>query len=411
LQSPADINRRAKNGPPPATATAPVEVAAVRTRTDLARFIDLPWRIYRAEPGSKWIPPLRLMVRDTLDIRKNPFWRNADRELFLVLRDGEVVGRIAAIENRAHNDFHSDRVGFFGFLECFDDPEAAAALFDAAERWLRDRGLDTMRGPISPSTNHECGLLVQGFRWEPTFLTPWNPRYYAQLCEGAGLAKSKDLLAYFIPMASPRFSLPESYQAHASRALERSGLTFRDMDLDDYATEIERWWEVYNTAWERNWGFVPMTKEEFLFMGKELKPLILRQFAFVAEKDGEIAGFMLVIPDYNQIFKRIPSGRLLPTGIFKLLLGKSRLRSGRTILLGIRPEYRGRSIYELFVHEAVRRGREYGAVGAEASWILEDNDQMNRPLVRMGVKAYRRWRIYDRPIPPAARPAKAGDTP
>jgi GNAT superfamily N-acetyltransferase len=376
-----------------------VEVIEVESRGALRDFIDLPWRIHGAADDSKWIPPLRIMVRDTIDTRKNPFWRNADRKLFVARREGRTVGRIAAIENRAHNDFHGDRVGFFGFFECLDDDEAAGALFDAAERWLGERGLDTMRGPVSPSTNHECGLLVQGFRWEPTFLTPWNPRYYSRLCEGAGLRKSRDLLAYFIPMASPRFSLPESYEAHALRALERSGLTFRDMDLDGYSAEIERWWGVYNTAWERNWGFVPMTKEEFLFMGKELKPLIIRDFAFVAERDGEIAGFMLIIPDYNQVFKLIPSGRLLPTGIFKLLLGKSRLRSGRIILLGIRPEYRGRSIYELFVHEALRRGRAYGAVGAEASWILEDNDQMNRPLVRMGLKAYRRWRIYDRAIP------------
>jgi GNAT superfamily N-acetyltransferase len=386
----------------------PLLVAPVRTRAEFRRFIDLPWRIHRAEPGSKWIPPLRLMVREVLDTRKNPFWLNAARELFLAVRDGRVVGRIAAIENRAHNEFHADRVGFFGFFECFNDPEAAEALFGAAGEWLRRRGLDTMRGPMSPSTNHECGLLVQGFRWEPTLMTPWNPRYYLQLYERGGLLPVKDLLAYFIPMASPRFSLPESYQTHAARALEKSGLTFRDMDLDSYAEEMERWWDVYNSAWERNWGFVPMSREEFLYMARELKPLIIRDFAFVAEKDGRIAGFMLIIPDYNQIFKRIPSGRLLPSGIFKLLLGKSRLRSGRVILLGVRPEFRGRSIYELFANEAVRRGRSYGAVGAEASWILEDNDQMNRPLVRMGLKAYRRWRIYDRPIPGASGPPTSG---
>jgi GNAT superfamily N-acetyltransferase len=375
-----------------------IDVVAVESRRGLAEFIDLPWRIYDRDKYPKWIPPLRIMVRDTLDMRKNPFWRRADRKLFLARRNGRAVGRIAAVENRAHNEFHEDRVGFFGFYESFADDDAAAALLDAAEDWLRGRGLDTMRGPVSPSTNHECGLLVRGFRWEPTILTSWNPRYYQELFERAGLRPAKDLLGYFIPMSSPRFSLPESYAAHAARALEKSGLTFRDMDLDDYAREIERWWEVYNSAWERNWGFVPMTREEFLFMGRELKPLIVRQFAFVAEKNGQIAGFMLILPDYNQIFKKIPDGRLLPTGIFKLLLGKSRLRSGRIILLGIRPEYRGRSIYELFVHEALRRGRAYGAVGAEASWILEDNDQMNRPLVRLGMKPYRRWRIYDRPI-------------
>jgi GNAT superfamily N-acetyltransferase len=376
----------------------PIEVAAAASRREIANFVDVPWSVYGSQAGSKWIPPLRLMVRELVDRKKNPFWENADRELFIAWRDGRPVGRVAAIENRAHNRFHEDRTGFFGFFECHDDAEAAAALFDAAQSWLEARDLGVMRGPVSPSTNHECGLLVRGFRWEPTFMTPWNPRYYSQLYEGSGLRPVKDLLAYFIPMASERFSLPPSYEAHAARALERSGLVFRDMDLDDYSREMERWWGVYNSAWERNWGFVPMTRTEFLFMARELRPLILRQFAFVAEKDGDIAGFMLVLPDYNQILKRIPGGRLLPTGIFKLLLGKSRLRSGRIILLGVRPEFRGRSIYELFANEAVRRGRAYGAVGAEASWILEDNDQMNRPLVRMGLKPYRRWRIYERPI-------------
>jgi GNAT superfamily N-acetyltransferase len=381
-----------------------LEITPSRSGSDFRQFIDLPWRVHAGVDGSRWIPPLRLMVRESLDTRRNPFWRNADRELFLARRGRSVVGRIVAVENRSHNEFHRDRVGFYGFFECFEDDEAAAALFDAAERWLASRGLETMRGPVSPSTNHECGLLVRGFRWEPTFLTPWNPRYYARLHENAGLHPVRDLLAYFIPMAGDRFRLPESYEAHASRALERSGLTFRDMDFDDYDAEIERWWELYNTAWELNWGFVPMTREEFLFMGKELKPLLIRQFAFVAEHEGKIAGFMLIVPDFNQIFKRIPSGRLLPTGVFKLLLGKSRLRSGRIILLGVKPEYRGRSIYELFAWEAVRRGREYGAVGAEASWILEDNDQMNRPLVRMGLKPYRRWRIYERRVGAASAP-------
>jgi GNAT superfamily N-acetyltransferase len=375
-----------------------IEVVGADTRSSMREFVGLPWKIYDPVEYPTWIPPLRMMVRDILDTTKSPFWRNADRKLFLARRGGRTVARIAAIENRAHNEFHGDRVGFFGFFESFHDQEAAAALFDAAAGWLGERGLVTMRGPVSPSTNHECGLLVRGFRWEPTFLTPWNPRYYVELYEKAGLLAAKDLLAYFIPMASERFTLPESYETHAKRALEKSGLTFRDMDLDDYDTEIERWWEVYNTAWERNWGFVPMTREEFLFMGRELRPLIIRQFAFVAEHRGEIVGFMLIIPDYNQIFKRIPSGRLLPTGIFKLLLGRSRLRSGRIILLGVKPEYRGRSIYELFAHEAVRRGRAYGAAGAEASWILEDNDQMNGPLLKMGLRAYRRWRIFDRAI-------------
>jgi GNAT superfamily N-acetyltransferase len=376
-----------------------LEIIKVATKRDFKRFIELPWQIYDPKTYPKWIPPLRLMVMDGLDTKKNPFYKRAAREMFLAVRDGKVVGRIAAIENRAHNAFHEDKVGFFGFFEAFDDQEAANALFDVAARWLRQRGLDTMRGPMSPSTNHETGLLVRGFRFEPTIMTAWNPRYYGALCEKAGLVKARDLLAYFLPMNDNRFSLPEQFEQHASRARSRTNLTFRDVDLKHFTRELEICWDIYNSAWEKNWGFIPMSKEEFVYMAKEMKMLIVPQFAFVAEVDGVAAGFMLVLPDFNQVFKHIPDGKLLPTGIFKLLFGKRKLRSGRIILLGVKPEYRSRSIFQLFAHEVFRRGREFGAVGAEASWILEDNALILRPLEAMGAKEYRRWRVYDRAIP------------
>lgn len=373
-----------------------LELVTVRSKRDFKRFIDLPWQIYDPKTYPKWVPPLRLMVEDGLDEKKNPFYKRAARELFLAVRDGRVVGRIAAIENRAHNEFHSDRVGFFGFFEVMEDQEAATALFGAAAEWLAGRGLDVMRGPMSPSTNHEAGLLVRGFRWQPTIMTAWNPRYYADMCEGAGLVKAKDLLAYFIPMGDERFALPERFEQHATRALSRTNLVFRDVDLKKFPRELEICWDVYNSAWERNWGFVPMTKEEFVYMAKEMKALLIPQFAFVAEIDGKPAGFMLVLPDFNHVFKQIPNGKLLPTGIFKLLLGKRKLRSGRIILLGVKPEFRSRSIFQLFAHELFRRGKAYGAVGAEASWILEDNAQLIRPMEALGAREYRRWRIYEK---------------
>lgn len=373
-------------------------IVRVQNKRDFKRFIDLPWQIYNPVTYPKWIPPLRLMVMDALDDEKNPFYKRAARELFLAVRGDRVVGRIAAIENRAHNEFHSDRVGFFGFFEAFDDQEAVNALFDAAAQWLTQRGLDTMRGPVSPSTNHETGLLVRGFRFEPTIMTAWNPRYYGTLCEGAGLVKSKDLLAYWLPMSDGKFKLPEHFQEHAARALSRTNLTFRDINLKAFSSELELCWNIYNAAWEKNWGFIPMSKEEFVYMAKEMKALIIPQFAFVAEVQRKPAGFMIVLPDFNQIFKRIPNGKLFPTGLFKLLLGKKHLKSGRVMLLGVKPEFRSRSIFQLFTHEVFRRGREFGAVGAEASWILEDNTLMTRPMETMGAKEYRRWRIYDKAL-------------
>ena len=371
-----------------------LEIIPVTTRRDLRRFVDLPWHIYNERDHPQWIPPLRMSVTDALD-RSKPFYRDADRELFLAIRDGRVVGRIVAIENRAHNRFHGDRIGFWGFLETVHDQEVVDRLFAAAGAWLAARGLDVMRGPVMPSTNYDCGLLVDGFQHEPTFMTPWNPPSYAGMVERAGLKGVKDLVAYFIPMADDRFELPESFAALAARAQARSGLTFRDLDLKHWNDELELCWDVYNAAWEDNWGFVPMTKDEFIVMAKDLKPLLIPEFAFMAEVRGQPAGFMLIVPDFNQVLKRIRNGRLFPTGAIKLLLGKSRLRSGRVMALGVKREFRTRSIFPLFVNESFRRGKAYGAVGAEASWILEDNELLLGPLKAMGLKEYRRWRIYD----------------
>ena len=237
-----------------------------------------PGRSTIATDHPQWVPPLRIAVRDALD-KKNPFYTTADRQLFLALRDGKLVGRIAAIENRAHNEFHNDRVGFFGFFECGDDQEAATALFAAAESWLRERGLDTMRGPMNPSTNHECGMLVGGFDEHPMIMTTWNPRYYSDLVEQRGFTKAKDLLAYYFPMQGTRaFEMPERYRAHAERALSGERVTFRDLDLKHFEREVERCWEIYNSAWEKNWGFFPMSHDSFLHEAQVLKYIVFAGF-------------------------------------------------------------------------------------------------------------------------------------
>ena len=373
---------------------APVTIHPVQTRAELDRFIDLPWSLYeRGHP--QYAPPLRMVVRDLLD-PANPFYREADRALFVAKQGTRVVGRIAAIENRAHNAYHHDRTGFYGFFECVDSAVVAEALFEAAGGWLRARGLTSMRGPVNPSMNHECGLLVQGFRWPAMLMTPWTPRHYVTLHEQAGFTGVKDLLAYFLPMSDPRFALPPAFVEHANRARNAAGLTFRALDFSNTAEEAERCRQLYVAAWERNWGFVPPSREEFLHLATSLKPLLIRDFAFMAEVAGEPAGFLILLPDFNHLFRRIGTGKLFPTGWLQLLWGKRRLRSGRIVLLGVAPRFRTRSILELFAHELYERGRQYGAVGAEGSWILEDNHLMTKPLEALGAKVYRRWRLYER---------------
>ena len=375
-----------------------VDVIPVERGRDLSRFVDVPWRIPAVRSDPAWVPPLRMMVRDNLDTKGNPFYRDADRRLFLARRDGAIVGRIAAIENRAHNRAWNDRAGFFGFFEAVDDPAVASALFDAAGAWLAGRGLTVMRGPMSPSTNHECGLLVDGFAQHPQFLTPWNPPYYESLVLRSGFSAARELLGYWLPYGEPGFELNPKLSALAARAAARANLSFRDLQPERFWREVEIVWEVYNSAWERNWGFVPMTRAEFLHMAKSLKPLLLPQFAFVAEVNGEPAGFMLCVPDFNLVLKGNRNGRLLPFGLARILLGRSKLRTGRIVALGIKERFRTGSILPVFMHEAARRAIAYGSPGAEASWILDDNQAMRQPIEAFGGRVYRRWRIFDRPL-------------
>jgi hypothetical protein len=394
---------------PPDPGFMPLEIVPVESARDLRRFIDVPWHVYDPRQHPQWVPPLRLAVRDALDDRKHPFYERAARGLFLAVRDGRLVGRVAAIENRAHNEYYQDRVGFFGFYEAADDLEATLGLFDAADAWLRARGLESMRGPMNPSTNYECGLLVDGFEHHPPFMTTWNPEYYRCLMERAGFETVKDLLGWWVPAAEIDWRLPEVYARHAERARAKTNVTFRDLDPKQFDREMALCWDVYNSAWEENWGFIPMSRAEFDHLGKDIKQIVDPRFAFAAEVDGEPAGIAVAVPDYNEIFKRIPNGRLLPTGIFKLLTGKKKLHTARVLVLGVKKEHRTRGIFALFLDEFMRRGRAYGLTGGEASWVLDDNVLMNRPLEAIGARPYRRWRIYERPLGAAPRGRAGGE--
>ena len=377
----------------------PVTVVPVRGRRALARFIGLPWQLVDRRVYPQWVPPLRAAVADALDVRGNPFYQEAERELFLAYRDGRPVGRIAAIHNRRHNAFHDDRVGFFGFFETVDDAEVVRALLDAATDWLRARGLDRMRGPVSPSTNHECGLLVEGFETHTAFMTAWNPPFYERALEAAGLEKAKDLLGFWIPFDGT-FALAERWQRIVERARDRETFTFRLVDRKDYQRDSERAWEVYNGAWEKNWGFVPMSRAEFMHMAAQLKPLLLDEFVHFAEIDGEPVGLAISLPDYNLTLKRVPGGRLL-FALPMLLRDRKRIRHGRAMMLGVKERFRSRSVYFVMLDEAIKRAQAYGAVGTEASWILEDNHRMLAFLEQGGLAPTKRWRIYERRVPGA----------
>ena len=346
-----------------------------------------------------WVPPLRRDVALLLDRRRNPFFEHGEADYFLAERGGQIVGRIAAISNRLHNETHGDRVGFFGFFECEDDPATAVALFEAAADWLRQRGFDTMRGPTSFSVNDECGLLVDGFDTPPTVLMPHNPRYYESLLLGAGFTGVRNLLAYEGGNPEHYVPVPDRLTRAVEILRERMGITLRALDMRDFTGEVERIKAVYNAAWERNWGFVPMTDREIEHLAEQFKPVVVPDIIPFAEKDGKVVAFGLAIPDLNVVLRGNRRGRLLPV-LPKLLwyLKREKIRRARIPLLGILPEFRGRGLDAVLYHWIWTRSRDHGMFWGEAGWILEDNPAMRAGLEKMTFRAYKTYRLYDRAL-------------
>jgi hypothetical protein len=370
--------------------TRPVRVRRVRTRGDQRAFVELPYRLYRLDPH--WIPPLRWETRKQLSRAKNPFFQHADSEYFLALRGDIVVGRIAAIHNHAHNAFHGDRVGFFGFFESVNDHDVAGALFDAAAAWLRERDLATMRGPTSPSTNDQCGLLVAGFDTPPTLMNPHNPPYYVRLVESARFVKAKDLYQYRATAAA----IPQHLE-RAETIGKRNRITLRPLDMKRFEEELGRIKLIYNRAWEKHWGFVPMTDAEIDHLAAQLKPVVVPDLVVFAERDGQTIGFAAALPDLNTILKTNPSGRMLP-GIVKIVKGTRGITRIRIMLLGLLKEQRMTGADALMYRWIWHHGQALGYRWAEAGWILDDNHLMRNALVRLGFENYKTLRLYDRTL-------------
>jgi GNAT superfamily N-acetyltransferase len=342
---------------------------------------------------------LRRDVATLLSRAKNPFFEHAEAEYFIAQRGDEVVGRIAAISNRLHNETHGDQVGFFGFFECIDDQAVANALFEAAANWCRARGHDVLRGPASFSVNDECGLLVDGFETPPALMMPHNPRYYIGLLERAGFIKAKDLWVYQGGSEERYVPVPERLAKGTELIRQRQGITLRPLNLRDFQEEVERIKELYNSAWEKNWGFVPMTEHEIDHLAEQFKPVVIPELVPMAEKDGKLIGFGIALPDLNVVFRKNRSGRLFPM-ILKLLwaLKTKRIRRARILLLGIAPGYRSKGIDAMLYHWIWTRSGERGIYWGEAGWILEDNPAMNAGLEKMTFRVYKTYRLYDRKL-------------
>lgn len=368
-----------------------LEIVPVTNAREMRQFIRFPWNIYRKDPF--WVPPLLMDMKKLLNRREHPFFRHSSADFFLARRNGECVGRIAAVLNNNHNQFHNERTAFFGFFETVNEKEVASALLHQTAEWARARGMTQLRGPANYSTNETVGLLIEGFDSSPCIMMPHNPEYYSGLIENDGFKKEMDLYAWWLLTEK---GLNPKIVRVGEKVLKSEGIRVRSIDMKKFWAEVEIIKKIYNDAWSTNWGFVPMTDSEFEHMAKDLKTVVDPRVLLIAEKGGEPVAFSLALPDFNQALKKI-NGRLFPFGLPLLIYHGRNIRQVRVLALGIAKKVQnwnglGAALY----YESFRRGVDAGYRSCEFSWTLESNDLINRSMQLFGAHVYKRYRIYQK---------------
>jgi GNAT superfamily N-acetyltransferase len=377
--------------------TAPaIEIVPLpRDPRNVSRFLEVSYVIYRDDP--LWVAPL-LMDLKLVFTDKNPLFTHAEMALWVATRDGKDVGRIAGIIDQTHNQVQKEQTAFFGFFECINDAEVSRRLFQTVTDWARGKGMNRLLGPMNPTSNDECGLLVEGFDSSPIFMMTYNPRYYVDLVNAEGFRKAKDLLAYRMEIAKcPVDRLVRIADLTRRRHPE---ITFTPVKKSTLTRDLGKVKEVYNAAWEDNWGFVPMTDAEIDFMAARLKPILVDRLLWIAETPTEAVGFLLALPDFNFALKPL-RGRLLTPKFFSFLpyvLGWKQPPWCRAITLGVKAKYRNRGIEAVMLAEGFQAAIKAGFKDVESSWILEDNTMMCRLLETFGGVPYKTYRLYDRNI-------------
>jgi len=373
-----------------------IKIIPVKTQKDLNRFIKYPFLLYKNDPN--WVPPLISEQKNFFSPDHNPYFEHSEVQLFLALDDKKVVGRISAHTNTQHNRFHDDKIGFFGFFESIDDQIVAEKLIKTASDWNLSRGKDILRGPVNFSTNDECGLLIDGFDSPPFVMMPHNHQYYLALLEKTGLKKSMDLYAYLIP----KKPTPERLARITEKLQKRGRFTIREIRRKRKfkREDLETVFTVYSKAWERNWGFVPMTKKEFDHLIDSIFDFLRPEFVYLAFVNDEPAGFYAAIPDYNQLLIKM-RGRLFPFGFIHFLLGKNKITRLRIVTMGVIKEYQNRGIDTVFYTKnfiVANQHKKLKIKDAELSWILENNLMMNRIAQNLNGRIHKTYRILDKEI-------------
>jgi GNAT superfamily N-acetyltransferase len=372
-----------------------IRIKNAESKNEINQFIDFPHELYKDDPN--YVPEVFIAQKKLFDKKKNPFFKHADANFFVAEKNGKIEGRIALIKNGNYNVFTGEPHGFFGFFDVTDDYEVAEKLLHTAIEWAKKNNFSHMIGPVNFSTNDTCGILIDGYDSPPAIMMTYQKKYHQDFLERFGFGKKMDLLAYRLMPENTEEKVLEMHDRIEDRLLKK-GITIRKLNLKNFEKEVQSLREVYNAAWEKNWGFVPMTEAEFDFSAEDMKSIVDVDFAYIAEHNGKAIGFSLTIPNLNEVFIRMKRGRLFPTGIFKLLYHKNKVKSVRVLTLGVNEEYRKAGIDACFYARSIKTAREKNIQWAEASWILENNQMMNRALQNIGGKVYKRYRIYEMPI-------------
>lgn len=375
--------------------TVPItnSITIVTTEAEKKDFILFPYKHYSEEPY--WVPPLLIEQKKLLNPKKNPFFNNAEIALFLAEHNGKPAGRIAAIIDHRYNEYYKTKTGFFGFFEIIENQAAADLLFRVVEDWLKERGMKHIMGPANPGMMDEIGILVKGFEKYPSILMPYHKNYYDSLLKKAGYKKAMDLFTYNVTQDSV-----DRERANRAVNIVRKRLPnihIRPINLKNIKDEIKIIRRIFNSAWKDNWGFIPLSEEEFASLASDLKTIVDPDFAHIAELDGEAVGFSIALPDYNQILKDM-NGRLLPFGFIKLLLKRKKINKIRTALMGVDPAHQGKGIDVLLHREAIENGLIKGFYSSEVGWILESNVQMIRVAERIGGELDKVYRMYKKKL-------------
>jgi len=374
-----------------------LRIIPVSSKREYKDFIEIPWLLHGHDP--LWVPPLRMVVKKNLDTKKNPFYANAKLQNWIAYRGDKPVGRISAILNNRHNEYHNVKAVGWGFFECEDNVATAAALFQQVETWARQHKMNEVFGPVSPSTNHDCGLQISAFEHPPFIMMTQNPAYYQTLVEANGHQKAKDLNAWLVDQRTTNFN--PHLLAGIEKLRKSEDITVRYLNMKNFKEEIKQIFTIYNDAWEKNWGFVPLDYDEFADMAKEMKSIIIPESVPIVEVKGEMAAFGIWLPDLNQVLIHMRSGKLLPTGLLKLLWHtkvKKSINQGRLIALGVKQKFRHLQLPVLIYMQFFQTVPKLGYPVAECSWVLEDNQSMNVGLKFMNGKAYKTYRIYKKEL-------------